>query len=277
MNKIPQIRFTWLIHYLCNYLCPYCFYYEGSGWEILKDKNLYLSPGEWIRHWRNIYDKYGRSVVIITGGEPFIYPDFVELIKELSKIHYPINISSNASTDLDLFVKVIDPQKVSLSISFQPQFEKLDPFLDKLIFLRKYKFDGCINLVAYPPFLKQIKYYRERFNSIDKNLEIIPFRGIYKEQAYPWSYTDEELSLIEIERKQLQRYRKKGTPCIAGKNSVLLLPDATVVRCGQVFYRHVIGNFLDPQFKLLDQALPCDAEFCPCDENIIWGRKDDKK
>ena len=276
LKKTPETRFTWLIHYVCNYLCPYCFYYEGSGWEILKDKNVYLSSEEWFKHWRNIHDKYGQSAIIITGGEPFIYPDFIELIKKISRIHYPINISSNASIDLDPFVRQIDPQRVSLSISFQPQFEKLDRFIDKLVFLRKHKFDGCVNLVAYPPFLKDIDYYKKTLNSIDKNLEIIPFRGIYKEQAYPWSYTDEQLTSIGIKRSWFEKTRKKGASCTAGKNSVLLLPDGTVVRCGQIFYKHVIGNFFDPKFKLLDQALPCDMEVCPCDEDIIWGRRENK-
>lgn len=276
MENIPAIRFTWLIHYACNYSCSYCFYYEGSGWEILKERNLYLTTAEWLKHWKNLFDKYGRCAIIITGGEPSIYPDFLNLINELSKIHYPINISSNISNDLDGFVKKIDPQRVSLSASFQPQFEDLDRFLEKLQFLRQHKFDGCVNLVAYPPFLKDIDYYRKRFTAIDKNLEIIPFRGIHKEQAYPWSYSDEELKLIGTKRSWLQRIRKKNKPCSAGKTSVLLLPDGTVVRCGQVFYKHIIGNFFDPDFRLLKQSLPCAAEVCPCDEDIVWGRRESK-
>jgi MoaA/NifB/PqqE/SkfB family radical SAM enzyme len=270
-EEIPKIRFTWLIHYRCNYRCSYCFYSQGCGWEILKDKNIYLSVDTWIKYWKRIYDKYGRCAIIITGGEPFIYPDFFELINRLSQIHYPINISSNASINIELFAKMIDPEKVSLSLSFHPEFEDINRFIDKLTILRKHNFDGCINFVAYPPFIKNINFYKEKLNTIGERLKIIPFRGIYKDLAYPWSYTQEDLLLMEIKNDWFERIKKKNNLCIAGKNTALLLPDGTVVRCGQVFYRAIIGNFFDENFKLLEDSLPCEVEICPCDEDIIWG------
>lgn len=270
---MPKVRFSWIIHYACNYRCPYCFYYEGAGWEILKERNVYLSTDEWLKHWQRIYEKYGRCYIAITGGEPFTYPNFIKLISRLADLHYPLNISTNSSGDFAAFVKWVSPERVSLSLSFHPQYDKLDIFLKRIEFLRKWKFEGCINFVAYPPYLKNIEYYIDKFSSIGERLKIIPFRGIYKEIAYPAGYTEAERSLIGLEQEWFVKIRKKATLCYAGRESGLLLPDGQVSRCGQLWYNCIIGNFFDFDFELLHQAQTCPVEMCPCNEDILWGEQ----
>ncbi len=267
----PKVRFSWIIHYACNYRCSYCFYSEGCGWEILKERNIYLSVDKWLRHWERIYQNYGRCYIQITGGEPFTYPSFIELIYELSRMHYPINISTNSSGDLASFVKKVCPERVSLSISYHPQFDKLDIFLERKNFLRKHKFDGCINFLAYPPYLKEIAYYKGILESDGERLKIIPFRGIYRGISYPAGYTEEEKALIGLKEDGLNKIRKRGTTCYAGKQSGLLLPDGKVSRCGQLWYNCIIGDFLKRDFKLLDKPEICPVETCPCNEDILWG------
>ena len=267
-NKRGLIRFTWNMLYDCNYRCSYCFF-EGK-WDEYKKRNIYLSANQWMEHWNRIYRKYGTCYILITGGEPTIYPNFIELISKLSQIHYPINISSNASGDLGSFVEKIDPKKVSLSISFQPEFARLDEFLEKLIFLRRHKFDGCINLVAYPPFLNNLEEYRKRFSSQNEQLKVIPFWGSFKGKNYPYDYTQDEKLTIGIDENWFKKVRKKGGLCQAGHRTALIFPDGKVARCGQIGERFIIGNFLDPDFKLLDMPLPCDSESCPCDEDKLW-------
>jgi MoaA/NifB/PqqE/SkfB family radical SAM enzyme len=266
-------RFTWNIHYACNYRCPYCFF-EGK-WAEYKKRNAYLTVDEWMKYWNKIYDDYGRCYILITGGEPFIYPNFIDLIEKLSAIHYPINISTNASGDLESFVEKIDPQRVSLSVSFQPHFDNLKSFLEKVKFLKKYCFDGCINFVAYPLFLKDVKYYIKEFDAVGEELKVIPFWGKYQDKEYPFAYTQAEKENVGIDDSWFNKIRKKGSICHAGYNSALIFPDGKVARCGQIGERMLIGNFFDPQFKLLGEVLPCDAEFCPCDENKLFGDKDE--
>ncbi len=272
---LSKIRFTWNIVYNCNYRCSYCFF-EGK-WEEYSKRNIYLSVDRWMEYWSRIYEKYGCCYILITGGEPFTYPHFIDLIVRLSQMHYPINISSNASRDLEEFVLRVDPSRVSLSISFQPEFEKLDNFLNKAKFLRENKFDGCINFVAYPPYIKDIKYYKERFKEIGEALKIIPFWGKYKEIEYPEGYSQEEKELIGIDNMWEKKIRKRGALCIAGQKTALIFPDGKVARCGQIGEEMVIGNFFSPEFQLLNKPLPCIAEACPCDEGVIWPEDDDDK
>jgi MoaA/NifB/PqqE/SkfB family radical SAM enzyme len=273
-NK-PQVRITWNIIYDCNYRCPYCFF-EGK-WDEYRKRTKYLSPAEWIVYWKRIYDKYGPSNIIITGGEPFLYPNFIELIKELSQISYHINISSNSSGDLEKFVEKIDPRKISLSLSYQPEFDSLEDFLERVVFLRKYNFDGCLNFVAWPPYLKNIHSIKDRFASRGEFLKIIPFFGEYHGNNYPESYTDEERKLVAIDETWFKKVKRKNSLCAAGQRTALVFPDGKVARCGRIGENMLLGNFFDSNFTLLDSPLPCEAEFCPCGEDqVLPEEKTDK-
>lgn len=267
VEKNKLVKFTWNMLYDCNYRCPYCFF-EGK-WDEYKKRNIYLSVDEWMSCWIRMHNRYGYLYILMTGGEPFIYPDFIELVSRLSEISYHINISSNGSGDLEGFVKKIKSERVSLSLSFQPEFDKLDSFIDKVSLIRDYGLDGCINFVAYPPYIKDIERYVSRFTSIGEKLKIIPFWGRYNKIDYPNGYTPEENRLIGINDAWLERIRKKGTLCDAGFKTALIFPDGKVGRCGQIGEKLLLGNFLDRNFKLLPEALFCDAEYCPCDEGNV--------
>ena len=122
------VYFIWDIHYKCNFRCPYCWFFKN--WETMEKRNIYLSVQEWMVHWGRIHQKYGSIRVEITGGEPFLYPDFIELIKQLSSLH-KVKITTNMSGDIETFVKVIDPQRVNLDMNFHILFSGLDPFIKK--------------------------------------------------------------------------------------------------------------------------------------------------
>ncbi|MDD5130368.1 MAG: radical SAM protein [Candidatus Omnitrophica bacterium] len=263
----PAVRFTWNMLYDCNYRCAYCFF--AGKWEEYRKRNIYLSPQQLKEHWGKVYKKYGPIYLIITGGEPFIYPNFVEIIKELSEFCFHINISSNSSGDLKSFVEEVDPQKVSLSVSFHPQFDTLDDFIRRLLFIRQHKFNGCVNFVAYPVFTGKINFYRESFAAIKETLKIIPFFGQYQGKVYPENYTSEEREIIGINDSWFTRVKKNGSLCQAGHKTALVFPDGKVARCGQVGESTLVGNFFDDNFKLLEHSSPCPVEYCPCDEGEL--------
>jgi len=271
--RTQRIRWTWNISYDCNYRCSYCFY--ADKWDKHKHKTLYLSVSEWVRLWSSIYGKYKDIFLIITGGEPLIYPDFIEIIDRLSRLGISMNITTNTSADLDMFVSRMNPANVSLSLSFHKEFDTLEGFIKKTKLIRGYNFQGCLNLVAYPPFLSELTYFKDRlFEETGENFKVVAFFGKYNNKEYPYGYTEEEKSLIGLTDIWFSRINRKGMPCNAGYDSVLLRPDGKVVRCGQVDERFVVGNFTDPDFKLYDKPLICDVDYCPCAEYSVTGKED---
>ncbi|MCX5796140.1 MAG: radical SAM protein [Elusimicrobia bacterium] len=271
----PEIRITWNMHWRCNYRCAYCFF--AGRWEEYGRRFIAKSTAEWLACWRRILDRYGRAAVNITGGEPFVFPDFVALVCGLSQLHWPVNISTNASILLDEFIAAADPKKVSVSVSFHPEYHQIALFLERLKKLRAAGFAGCNNFVAFPPHLQDLPSLVARFQEIGESLKVIPFIGSCQGLTYPAAYTAEQKELLGMSEDWVDNKRRKGRPCPAGHRSALLLPDGNVARCGQIGDRHIIGNIFAPGFDLLPQPAPCDVELCPCDEwKVIPDEKSPK-
>ena len=271
-----QIRFTWDIHYKCNFRCPYCWFYKG--WAKVAKQNIYLSPEEWMVHWERIYKKYGCSHIEITGGEPFIYPNFIELVKLLSTFH-TVKVTTNMSGDVETFAKEINPDKVNMDLNFHPLFIDLETITRKALILKNAGFKAGICYLAYPPQMQmeKIKRLDGHFRSLGIGFALAAFWGEYQGRRYPESYTDEEKEFMQpflgdINRitYHLNAESPKGKLCNAGYKYAGIHANGDVVRCGPLANK-VIGNILREDLRLLDAPLPCEADTCPCNEydNLI--------
>lgn len=223
-------------------------------------------------HWKRAYDKYGTVRVEITGGEPFIYPNFIELVKLLSSIHR-VKITTNMSGDIDTFVKEIDPKKVYLDLNFHPLFvPDLDIYIKKTLLLKDAGFKAGVCYLAYPPQMSKIDFFKRRFEEIGINFALAAFWGEYDGKRYPESYTEEEMEFIrpflgDIDRAiyHLKGESPKGKLCNAGYKYAVIQADGNVIRCGQLA-DGIISNLLDDDFHLLEGPKPCEADSCPCNE-----------
>lgn len=266
----PEYRVTWNIHWSCNFRCSYCFF--DGHWTEYGKRNAYLTPDQWMTHWGRFHERFGRAYLTINGGEPFLYPRFVPLLERLTSLHWPINVTTNGSLHLEDFLARVDHDKVSISLSFHPQYDTLEESLAKLARLRDGGAQlGCFNFVAWPPLLAELPGILERAAKAGASVKVIPFVGDWLGRRYPDAYAPEERALLGLgapggEADWIAGKRHKGMPCRAGQKSMLLLPDGQVTRCGQIGDPGIFGSFFDPSFAPLPVAAPCDVEFCPCDE-----------
>ncbi|HLD28850.1 MAG TPA: radical SAM protein [bacterium] len=262
-NKPWLIQFEWNIIYACNFRCSYCFF--TGKWDEYEKRNTIMSVSEWMKHWERIHRLYGQCAILLTGGEPFIYPNFAELMHNLVDMHWPINVSTNASGDLDRFFEGIDPIRISASLSFHPEFNDLGKIIKKKQSLEKkgYRF-GYINLCLYPPFVNKLDRWVEQATGEGETLKIIPFMGFYNGKEYPAAYTAEEKKKLGMDGVWEGNVKKKNQPCAAGMRSALIFPDGKVARCGQIGERRLLGSIFDQNFRLLSAPEPCDVELCPC-------------
>ena len=106
---------NWRINLLCNFRCEYCFY---SVFIVDRKKQTINTDDEYnIEKIVEGFNKTGLTwLVYISGGEPFLQPDFLELCRGLTEKHY-ISINTNLSTrNIYDFAKHINPEKVTFML-----------------------------------------------------------------------------------------------------------------------------------------------------------------
>lgn len=272
---------TWNIHYACNYKCSYCHAPKPGHKDVRKA--AYIPIDRWIEIWRKNYDRYGTWEILISGGEPFTYPGFMELVIALSKIHI-ISVCTNLEWDVEHLVKHIGPDRLRIETSFHPEFADIGVFVKKLKLLRSYGFNPTVNFVPWPPLLEEMRKIKEAIDSTECQLTLQPFIGQFENRSYPQGYTEKERQYFNIfnddcNLKTLnfkttkESDSTKGKLCRMGQNYVFIHPDGEVSRCCRD-HSFSLGNIIDDSFRLLEKPLPCNAENCNCWRCMIEGKED---
>lgn len=287
LKKIPPYRvfYTWDIHYACDYRCSYCFF--SKEWDELAKKNRYQGINKWKDIWDRIYERYGSGHIHISGGEPFIYPSFLDLVVYLTE-KYTVEFDTNLSFDVEEFVSTVKPDKVKFATAFHPEFVDLDTFLKKTLFLKEKGYDLGVNYVAYPLQLGKLKEYKETFGSNHISFDIMPFRGKYQGREYPKGYSEEEKELIRncdprTGTRMLESYSgedekklsPKGKICRMGQRYTKIHPDGTAYRCCLIKEQGILGNLIDGTFSLYEEPKVCEYDKCPCWVAMIVGKEKD--
>ena len=193
-----KVFFTWQITYNCNYKCTYC-HTPKHGQQNVVD-TVVLNKQEWIKIWNNIYDMYGECEINISGGEPSLYPDFFEIVKEITQKH-KAEIVTNLSFDIDKKIYDLNPERVRIAASFHPQYTDIESFVNKIKKVKQLDFVVTVNFVPWPPFFNKINYYKKVFDENSINVVLQPFIGIYNGKKYPESYNDDEKNILNLFRK----------------------------------------------------------------------------
>jgi MoaA/NifB/PqqE/SkfB family radical SAM enzyme len=290
VSTLPRGRMTydieadWILSNTCNYRCEYCF----APPHILGEKlQIYGAP----RDWQAAFAATGlRWLLHITGGEPSIYPSFVELCERLTEQNF-ISLNSNLThASLRDFAERIDPQRVNfINAGFHLE-ERARRSGDKIFLthaetLLARGFPLFVSLVATPSAL-------ERFDDaieILAPLGLMPvpklFRGIYGGKVYPQAYSSgDKRRFIARAREAEAHYAPllgmlgerptidvfsdstllEGEPtflgqdCDAGYRFVRIVPNGDVTRCGPP----LLGNLLAGTFKPRTGSAICDTQFC---------------
>jgi len=301
-TKPSCVYFTWDIHYACDYHCTYCFLHFEKDTAAIKA--IYLKPQEWVDIWQGVYEKYGPCHIHVTGGEPFTYPGFIDLVSELSKIH-TFEFSTNFSFDVDKFTAKIRPDRVKLSPSFHPEFVSADVFISKYLDLKdKGYLLGVVTVVGYPPLLEELVKYRQIFYKAGIELIVYPYRGPYQNRTLPKEYNKQEKELLalmgaekKVSKELMDSYTLAGESnenpslrqpqekvCGMGSRYAKILPDGEAFRCCAAVWNPGktwenwggLGNITNRTFALLDSPKPCThSADCVCYKAMIVGEEKD--
>ncbi|MBI3547466.1 MAG: radical SAM protein [Elusimicrobia bacterium] len=284
-----KVHWNWEIMLPCNFRCSYCVVHNESA------QFLQLPVADWRRIWTRMFKLYGCSQVRFAGGEPTIYPDFINLVGMILEMH-TVDITTNLSFDVEEWIKKVPCDGIAISGSLHLEHFKPEDFLRKLLILRE-RGNQLISasLVAYPPDIPRVEAIRDLFEKAGVLFKIIPFNGVYQGKRYPGGYTDEERRILgmQVEKsqdelgktlnKQWQDYANSkpddknfmGIPCHMGEMYAKIYSDGTVRRCCHTGVE-ILGRITDPNLKLFDEPKPCTVLSCSCWKPMVAGRYEAK-
>lgn len=93
-QKLIPLNATFELTPFCNFNCVMC--YVRLTKEKADEQGKMLSADEWLEIARQARDM-GTLYVTLTGGEPFLHPEFWKIYSELNKMGFLISIMSNGS------------------------------------------------------------------------------------------------------------------------------------------------------------------------------------
>ncbi|MBI5241192.1 MAG: radical SAM protein [Elusimicrobia bacterium] len=281
-----RVFFTWYINTACNYRCSYCKPEQLAGRQ---------APAErWVEVWADIHRRYGSCHISFSGGEPFVYPGFIEILAGVTR-HHTVEVITNLSCDVRRLVEKVNLKRLRLGASFHPECVDIEEFLGRVKELHKYDFEKWVTFVAYPPHLDRILHFQKRVQDAGVRFSILPFNGAWDGRTYPQGYTEAEKKVIlqacGDDEPNLRSFKwgnggkaedgpaaaksstTKGRPCLMGKSYARIYPDGSAKRCCAPGAAE-LGNLIEGTFRLQEEPAPCASERCPCWKCMIPGEEE---
>jgi MoaA/NifB/PqqE/SkfB family radical SAM enzyme len=261
-------EFDWHLTNRCNFFCEYC---HPQIRYVLNRKHLDEPAPELVV--RRFNELGAVCLVHMSGGEPFMFPGFVELCEGLTRRHH-ISINTNlASSDVPEFAERVVPERVAKIVAaiHQPERElrglELESYAANYLVLRNAGFDVTALYVLYPPLLPRLTadLHRLRELGVD-HVRAKVFKGVYEGVRYPEGYTEEQKALILANSGEYVFNRPyldgllsfRGQPCTAGVTSFKVTVTGDVRRCASVPTDY--GNLYDGTFTPAAISQPCPAK-----------------
>lgn len=264
--KQYEHRIIWNMNLQCNMACDYCYFYSD-----LNKQNKIFSPEQIYQG----FEKTGKEwLVLLSGGEPLIYPKFVEIAEILTKKN-SIQVSTNLLSDkIYEFAEKISPKQVmaisaSLHILEREKHKKgIDEFIKKCLLLQEKGFTVLVNYVTWPPLFKRMENDFEMLRKAGiHQATVLTYRGHFENKFYPAAYTGAQLKLINkfaLDETEMLISECKtnfsGYLCEAGHKYFSMNENGDITRCGTLHKKY--GNLFTGTFKPDITDKPCVADEC---------------
>ncbi len=115
-QKIP-LNGTFELSPVCNFSCKMC-YVRKTPEQIRSEGKRLKTWQEWLALAKQCYDA-GTLYLLLTGGEPFLYPNFKELYIALHKMGFLLSINTNGTmidAEAVAWLKEFAPTRVNITL-----------------------------------------------------------------------------------------------------------------------------------------------------------------
>lgn len=259
-------RITWIINQQCNFHCEYCTQWHNNA-EVLK-------PIDINRLYQGISSLKGDWQFHITGGEPFLEKNFINICQEITQKHF-LSLATNLSTkNVFDFADNINPAKCVFILAAvhiaerEKKVNGLQEYIDKIIYLQKKGFDIIAYYVLYPALFDRVAADVEYLKKHGvKKVWIKVFTGWFDGKFYPSAYDIEQKQFIDnLEADHLEyeilnkAHAYHGKLCLTGQRWFLMDRKGNLRRCHSALRNY--GNFFEKSICTDNQPRPCPKNTC---------------
>ncbi len=299
-NHFYPLHVAFELTYSCNLRCAHC--YASTSTE----KRDFLSFLE-IHNILKFLKEKGLRIIELTGGEPFLHPDFYKILEFCCENFEYVSALTNGTLvnerDIDIFSKYRDKLLINISLDgpnpeIHDEKRGVKGAFEKVInSIEIFKKAGCFIRVSMSVYPDTVKYIEDTLKlAIEKGANkfvwnsVLPFgRG----ENIKWQ-KEEGKEIFEIENKIIFKYKnfiqiiereemenmRKYQNCGGGWRSIVIDPEGNIKPC--VFIKKeecTIGNIIkenpedifkkDKIFKFYKLSLP-QKETCGECENLYY-------
>jgi organic radical activating enzyme len=275
---------SWNMNTTCNFRCTYC------TQRFLDDR------GRWARDVPAFLDAFGSLQaesgvpweVKLSGGEPFLHPGFLDVVRGLRARGLWISVVTNFSrADLvQPFLEAAGDKLRVLSCSLHLEYvdedgasarkEPLDAFIARAATAQRVLPEGAslvVTCVATRALLPRMPVLKARFEAAGVRLKVQPEKQDREVIDYA---PHERAQLVQLGgHNDTGRIAPDfgGQPCWAGARYFVVDDKGEAWRCypARRYQSERLGNLLDGSFRLHSAARPCLYRYCNCTVPIARG------
>jgi MoaA/NifB/PqqE/SkfB family radical SAM enzyme len=259
----------------CNYRCSYC------TQRFMEDR------GRWAREVPRFLAGLGalpgRWEAKLSGGEPFLHPQFHDVVRGLSQRGTVVSVVTNFSSpdnDVEVFLDAAGPNLGVISASLHLEYVGDEPALTRFLLrcdrVRSRLPPGaslCVTCVATRDNLPRLPPLSQRFTDRGLVFKVQPQKR--DRDVIPYSPAEVEL-LKALGGHNTTGYLApcfRGRPCWAGSRSFILDDRGNAFRCYPARRRRSesLGNLLEGPLALRPGPTPCLYDYCNCTVPISRG------
>lgn len=277
----PEGAISWNMNTACNYRCSYC------TQRFLEDR------GRWARDVPRFLASFarlpGRWEVKLSGGEPFVHPQFHDVVRGLSELGLRVSVVTNFSAREEELLAFLDAAGERLGVvsgSLHLEYvdevptprsrDTLEGFVSRCRLVQERLVPGaslCVTCVATRENLPRLATLKARFGEAGVRFKVQP----EKQDRDVIQYSEEETAaLLALGGHNLTGSIApdfSGRPCWAGARYFILDDKGRAFRCypARRYKQEYLGDFLDPAFALPSGPSPCRYRYCNCTVPIERG------
>lgn len=271
-NKIATIV-DWILTEKCNLNCYYCL-------QNADTRRAKCNPVD------SSFAMKEKSPMLfhLTGGEPFLVPNLIDLVNELQSMGHYVSMNTNLTHSTQDFSKYVNKENflfINASYHYIYRKEVINPFIRNYMCLRE------AGIFTYATIVMLPNLFDELFSVADKLISygvcVLPklMRGRDNDKQYPQDYDSKQSermstllsksrsNLSDEEKIQLEQAclhnvsiddwrtgsHSIGTRCFDGKRYIRITETGDVVFCNGISMGNVYEeNF---QFRFYDMKRDC--------------------